>query len=48
MKKAILGSLLLAILHSILFYGQNFGISVLLFTVVSVFLLIAFLKNVVK
>lgn len=45
MKKAILGSLLLAILHSILFYGQDFGISVLLFTIVSVFLLIAFLKK---
>ena len=45
MKKAIWGSLLLAILHSILFYGQDFGISVLLFTVVSVFLLIAFLKK---
>lgn len=45
MKKAIWGSLVLSILHSILFYGQEFGISVLLFTVVSVFLLIAFLKK---
>ncbi len=45
MKKAILGSLGLAILHSILFYGQDFGISVLLFTVISVFLLIAFLQK---
>lgn len=45
MKKAIWGSLILAILHSILFYRQDFGISVLLFTVVSVFLLIAFLKK---
>ncbi|MBO5479001.1 MAG: DUF4173 domain-containing protein [Clostridia bacterium] len=45
MKKAIWGSLLIAILHSILFYGQELGISVLLFAVVSVFLLIAFLKK---
>lgn len=45
MKKAVWGSLALAVLHSILFYGQSFGISVLLFTVVSVFLLIAFLQK---
>lgn len=45
MKKAIFGSLVLAILHSILFYGQDLGVSVLLFAIVSVFLLIAFLKK---
>lgn len=45
MKKAIWGSLVLAILHSILFYGQDLGVSVLLFAVVSVFLLIAFLEK---
>lgn len=45
MKKAIWGSLALAILHSILFYGQDLGVSVLLFAIVSVFLLIAFLKK---
>ena len=45
MKKAIIGSLVLSILHSILFYGQDLGISVLLFAIVCVFLLIAFLKK---
>ncbi len=45
MKKAIIGSLILSILHSILFYEQDLGISVLLFMVVSVFLLMAFLKK---
>lgn len=45
MKKAIIGSLALSILHSILFYGQDLGISVLLFAVTSVFLLMAFLKK---
>ena len=45
MKKAIIGSLILSILHSILFYGQNFGISVLLFAIPSVFLLIQMLKK---
>lgn len=45
MRKAILGSLLIAILHSILFYGQDLGVSVLLFAVVSTFSLIAFLKK---
>ena len=45
MKKAIFGALLLSILHSILFYGQNLGISVLLFTVVCVFLIISYLRK---
>ena len=45
MKKAVLGSILLAILHSILFYGQDLGINVLLFAIPVVFLLIAFLKK---
>lgn len=45
MKKAIIGALVLSILHSILFYGQQLGVSVLLFTVVSIFLLIGFLKK---
>ncbi len=45
MKKAIIGSLILSILHSILFYGQDLGISVLLFAVVSIFLLMTFLKK---
>lgn len=45
MKKAIIGSLILSILHSILFYGQDLGVSVLLFAVVSIFLLMAFLKK---
>lgn len=45
MKKAVIGSLILSILHSILFYGQDLGVSVLLFMVASVFLLMAFLKK---
>lgn len=45
MRKAILGSLLIAVLHSILFYGQDLGVSVLLFAVACVFSLIAFLKK---
>lgn len=45
MRKAILGSLLIAILHSILFYGQDLGVSVLLFAIVIVFSLITFLKK---
>lgn len=45
MKKAVLGSLILAILHSVLFYGKDLGVSVLLFAVVCVFLIIAFLKK---
>lgn len=45
MKKAILGSLLLAVLHSILFYGKDLGISVLLFAIPSLILLIFLLKK---
>lgn len=45
MKKAIIGSLILSIFHSILFYGQDLGISVFLFTLASVILSITFLKR---
>lgn len=45
MKKAILGSLVLAILHSILFYGQNLGISVMLFTIPLIFFIVNVLKE---
>lgn len=45
MRKVVLGSLFLSILHSILFYGQDLGVSVLLFAIPSVFLLIAMLKK---
>ena len=33
MKKIVIGALILSILHSILFYGQDLGISVVLFVV---------------
>lgn len=45
MRKIVLGSLFLSVLHSILFYGQNLGVSVLLFAIPSVFLLIGMLKK---
>lgn len=45
MRKAVYGSLFLSILHSILFFGQDLGISVLLFSVPTVFLLIIMLKK---
>ena len=45
MKKAVIGSFILAVLHSILFYGQELGISVLLFTLVVVFLIMQMLKQ---
>lgn len=45
MRKAIYGSLVLSILHSILFFGKDLGISVLLFAIPTVFLLIALLKK---
>ncbi len=32
-KKIVIGALILSILHSILFYGQDLGISVVLFVV---------------
>ena len=40
MKLAIICSLILSIIHSILFYGEDWGISVLLFAISAVFLLI--------
>lgn len=45
MRKIVLGSLILSILHSILFYGKDLGISVLLFAITSVLLLIIMLKK---
>lgn len=45
MRKAVYGSLFLSILHSILFFGQDLGISVLLFAIPTVFLLIMMLKK---
>ena len=48
MKKAVIGSLILSILHSILFYGQDLGVSVLLFMVASVFLLMAFFHSPIR
>ena len=45
MRKAVYGSLFLSILQSILFFGQDLGISVLLFSVPTVFLLIIMLKK---
>lgn len=50
MKKIVLGALFLSILHSILFYGQDFGISVVLFVIPMLLLIIYSLqsKNKVK
>lgn len=50
MKKAVIGSLILSILHSILFVEKSFGVSVILFAIPSVILLIILLKkhNIVK
>ncbi len=45
MRKIIIGSIFLSILHSVLFYGQDLGISVLLFAIPSVFLLVIMLKR---
>ena len=45
MRKAVYGSLFLSILHSILFFGQDFGVSVLLFAILTVFLIITMLKK---
>lgn len=45
MKLAVLCSLTLSILHSILFYGQKWGISVFLFTTVGIFFLIQILEK---
>lgn len=50
MKKIVLGALFLSILHSVLFYGQDFGVSVVLFVVPMLLLIIYSLqsKNKVK
>lgn len=45
MRKAVYGSLFLSVVHSILFFGQDLGISVLLFAIPTVFLLITMLKK---
>ena len=45
MKLAVLFSLILSILHSILFYGQSIGISVFLFTITTLFLFITILQK---
>lgn len=50
MKKIVLGALFLSILHSVLFYGQDFGVSVVLFVIPMLILIIYSLqsKNKVK
>ena len=50
MKKIVLGVIALSILHSILFYAQDFGVSVVLFTICAMILIIYSLtsKNKVK
>lgn len=50
MKKIVIGALFLSILHSVLFYGQDFGVSVVLFTLPMLLLIIYSLvsKNKVK
>ena len=45
MKIAVIGSFLLAILHSILFYGEKFGISVFLFCIALGFLIIYIMQK---
>lgn len=46
MRIAVIGSFLIAILHSILFYGQNLGLSVLLFSIaIGIFLIYILYKN---
>lgn len=45
MKLAIISSLILSIMHSILFYGQKWGISIFLFTTVALFLFIQILQK---
>ena len=45
MKLVIWGSLILSILHSILFYNSKFGISVLLFAITAIFIFIKILEN---
>lgn len=45
MKIAVIGSLLIAILHSILFYGERFGISIFLFCLALGFLIIYIMQK---
>lgn len=45
MKLAVWGSLILSILHSILFYNSKLGISVVLFTITAIFIFIKILEN---
>ena len=45
MKKLVLGSFVLAVLHSILFFEKEWGISVLLFGIPAIYLLIMFLQK---
>ena len=45
MKKIVLGVIALSILHSILFYAQDFGVSVVLFTIPGILLIIYSLKS---
>ena len=45
MKKIVLGVIALSILHSILFYAQDLGISVVLFTISELLLVIYSLKS---
>lgn len=45
MKLAVIGSFLIAILHSILFYGQKLGISVFLFCLAFCFFIICILEK---
>ncbi len=45
MKIAVIGSFLLAILHSILFYGEKFGISIFLFCIALGFLIIYIMQK---
>ena len=48
MKLAVLLSLILSISHSILFYGQNKGISIFLFTIAALFFFITILQKLGK
>lgn len=45
MKKIVLGVIALSIVHSILFWGQNLGVSVVLFTICELLLIVYSLKN---
>lgn len=45
MKKIVLGAVALGILHSILFYAQDWGVSVVLFTICALLLIVYSLKD---